>query len=176
MRARARFPELRRRDYYTIIRNVLATYLGREDFRVVHGSIQDTHFHFLIEATSKRALSRGAQSLAIRLSKALTGGRGKVFVERYHAVQIRTARQARTTLAYVLNNWRRHRADGMGQSPVDPYSSGVTFTGWSERFRLRLPVEYVPLSLSPPRTSLLVSDWKRYGLIDPYERPGPLWG
>ena len=166
---------MRRRDYYSVIRTVLATYLGREDFRVVHGSIQDSHFHFLIEAAGKRALSRGAQSLAIRLSKALTGGRGKVFEERYHAVQILSARQARNTLAYVLNNWRRHRADGTSQAPVDRYSSGVTFTGWSERFRLRLPEEYEPLSLSQPRTSLLASDWKRYGLIDPYERPSPLW-
>ena len=173
LRARRYFPEMRRRDYYTIIRRVLARYLGREDFRVVHGSIQQSHFHFLVEASNKRALTRAIQSLTIALSKALTGGRGKVFPERYHAVQIRSARQARNTLAYVLNNWRRHRADGASQAPVDPYSSGVTFGGWSEPVRFTVPPEYEPLPMSPARTSLLASDWRQYGLIDPFERPGP---
>lgn len=175
MRARRLFPEMRRRDYYDTIRKVLERYLGRDDFRVTHGSIQNSHFHFLIEATNKRALSRGLHSLTIVLSKALTGGRGKVFEERYHAVQIRTARQARSTLTYVLNNWRRHRADGASQAPVDPYSSGVSFEGWSARPRFTLPAGYAPLPMSPPRTSLLSYEWKRYGLIDPFERPGPVW-
>ena len=89
--------------------------------RVVHGSIQQSHFHFLVEASSKRALTRAIQSLTISLSKALTGGVGKVFPERYHAVQIRTARQARNRLAYVLNNRRGHPPDpacpGTGDAP-----------------------------------------------------------
>ena len=174
LRARRLHPEMRRRDYYAVIRKVLEHYLGRTDFRIVHGSIQNTHFHFLVEASNKRALTLGMQSLAIRLSHALTGGRGKVFEERYHAVQIRTARQARNTLAYVLNNWRRHRV-WAGDAPVDPYSSGVTFGGWSERVRFTLPAGYVPLPVSSPQTSLLRSDWKQYGLIDPFERPGPWW-
>jgi hypothetical protein len=114
------------------------------------------------------------QSLTIRLSLALTGGRGKVFEQRYHAVQIRTARQARNTLAYVLNNWRRHCV-WAGDAPVDPYSSGVTFTGWSEQPRFRIPDGYLPLPMSPPQTSLLRSEWKQFGLIDPFERPGPWW-
>ena len=79
LRVRRWFPELRRRDCYAVIRRVLARYFGRDDFRIIHGSIQNTHFHFLIEARDRRALSRGMQSLAIRLARALTGGRGKVF-------------------------------------------------------------------------------------------------
>lgn len=174
LRARKWFPELRRRDYYAAINRVLKHILGRADFRVVHGSIQNTHFHFLVEAQDRRALTRGMQSLAIRLSHALTGGQGKVFEERYHAVQIRTARQARNTLAYVLNNWRRHRI-WAGNAPVDAYSSGVSFTGWSQRLSFRLPTEYEPLAMSSPRTALLRSEWANYGSIDPYERPGPIW-
>jgi REP element-mobilizing transposase RayT len=175
LRARKLFPEMRRRDYYAAIRKTLEHFLGRTDFRVIHGSIQNTHFHFLVEAINKHALTLGMQSLTIRLSFALTGGHGKVFEERYHAVQIRTPRQARNTLAYVLNNWRRHRV-WAGDAPVDPYSSGVTFTGWSERPQFSIPAGYVPLPMSPPQTSLLRSGWKQFGLIDPFERPGPWWG
>ena len=175
LRARQRFPDMRRLDYYAVIRKVLAHYLGGEGFRIIHGSIQNTHFHFLVEARDKRALTRGVQSLTIRLSFALTGGIGKVFEERYGAVQVRTARQARNTLAYVLNNWRRHRV-WAGDAPVDPYSSGVTFAGWSARPQFTIPDGYLPLPVSPPRTALLQSEWKRFGLIDPFERPGPIWG
>jgi REP element-mobilizing transposase RayT len=174
LRARKYFPELRRRDCYAVIREVLEHFHGRDDFRVIHASIQNTHFHFLVEATSSKVLTRAIRSLTIRLSHALTGGRGKVFEQRYHAVQIRTPRQARNTLAYVLNNWRRHSA-ALGDAPVDPYSSGVTFTEWSEPVRFTVPADYVPLPMSPPRTSLLRSEWKQFGRIDPFERPGPLW-
>ena len=175
IRVRKHFPELRRREYYAVIRAVLAKYVGRDDFRIVQVSIQETHIHFLIEATSKRALTLGMQSLTITLSVRLTGGLGKVFEQRYHLVPIGSARQARNALAYVLNNWRRHRIDVFGRWPVDPYSSGVTFTGWSRPVSFTLPPEYQPLPVSPTQTPLLDRDWKQYGLIDPYEVPGPLW-
>ncbi|MEO7094560.1 MAG: hypothetical protein ABI175_14990 [Polyangiales bacterium] len=179
LRLRKRFPDLRTRDWYALIHAAMKHFLGREDFRIVHGSIQNTHLHFLTEAKNKRALTRGVQSLAIRLAQSLSlSGVGKVFADRYHAVQITTPRQARNALAYVLNNWRRHREDfGGGQrlrAPIDPYSTAVSFTDWSERPRYELPAGYVPLPASPPRTSLLRWEWKRYGLIDPFEVPGPI--
>ena len=179
LRLRRRFPELRTRDWYALIRRVMTHYLGGEDFRICHGSIQNTHLHFLVEARNKRALSRGMQSLTIRLAQALSlSGVGKVFDDRYNAVQIRTPRQARNSLAYVLNNWRRHREDFAGGrrigAAIDSYSTAVSFTDWSERPRYELPAGYVPLPASPPRTSLLRWEWKRHGLIDPFEVPGPI--
>ncbi len=54
------------------------------------------------------------QSLAITAARAINraaGRRGKVFAFRYHATRITTPRQMRNTLAYVLNNWRRHGED-----------------------------------------------------------------
>ena len=41
--------------------------------------------------------------------------------------------------------------------------------------RWRLPADYEPLPVEPPRTDLLRSEWKRHGLIDWRECPGPLW-
>jgi REP element-mobilizing transposase RayT len=179
LKLRERHPDLRTRDYYHAIRRVLATYLGREDIRFVHASVQNTHLHFLVEAESKHALTRGMRSLTVALSYAIGGGRSNTFRERYHATQIKTPRQARNTLAYVLNNWRRHREDCVSlrhfDAPVDPYSSGVTFAGWTGRPAFTLPAGYAPLPMAAARTELLKSSWRRFGLIDPFERPGPQW-
>ncbi len=170
---------LRRGRMYTRMRKVIVRYLGRDDFRIVHLSIQHDHVHLIVEAASKRALSRGMQSFTINVARAINADHdsvGQVWEFRYHATQIRTARQARNTLAYVLNNWRRHRQDFANgkllSAKLDPYSSGLAFDGWTEGFRV--PADYTPLPVSPPSTRLLKVDWKRFGLVDPFEAPGPL--
>jgi hypothetical protein len=75
-----------------------------------------------------------------------------------------------------LNNWRHHREDlvlGRAfEAAVDPYSSGVAFTGWKGR-RFRVPEGYLPLPVSPPATALLRWQWTRFGQIDAFECPGP---
>jgi len=168
----------RNRDVYNIARRVLARYLDRDDFRVVHISIQGSHLHLLVEAASKRALTWGMQSFTIAFAKAYAKGSSgaKVFAHRYHASQIKTERYARHALSYVLNNWRRHREDfANGRQltwKIDPFSSAISFTGWTERFAV--PASYAPLPVSPPRTALLASGWRSYGRISPYECPGPL--
>jgi REP element-mobilizing transposase RayT len=170
---------LRQGVMYRALRGVLHRYLGHQDFRVVHISIQHNHLHLLVEAADRRALTRRMQSFAINAARAINGtdGRhGKVFAYRYHATQIRTPRQARCALAYVLNNWRHHREDRvMGrafEAALDPYSSGLSFTGWRGR-RFRVPEGYTPLPVSPPATSLLQSRWTSFGRIDAFECPGP---
>ncbi len=170
---------IRTRDYYEMFRNVMRRYLGRDDFRICHISIQHSHFHLLVEAADARALSRGMQSFGIAFARRYHGERGscgKVFEHRYFATQVTTSRYARHALAYVLNNWRRHRVDyehGV-ESPwkLDPFSSAIAFEGWTERF-VR-PKAYNPLPVSPPRTALLRSGWQEFGRLSPYETPGPL--
>jgi REP element-mobilizing transposase RayT len=157
---------------YRALRRVLARYLGRTDFRVVHVSIQRNHLHLLVEAADRRALTRGMQSFAINAARAIQRGPGKVFAYRYHATQIKTAQYARNALAYVLNNWRRHREDAQTVAKLDPYASGIAFGGWAQRTRFRMPEAYLPLPVSPPRTQLLVFDWQQFGRIDLYEQPG----
>src|SRR5207244_3065593 len=61
--------------------------------------------------------------------------RGRVFADRYHVRVIKSPRQARNTLSYVLNNWRKHREDQAGLPAtwlVDPFSSGISFPDWKE--------------------------------------------
>jgi len=174
-------PRLRQRDTYRAIRHTLTRYLGRDDFRVVHVSIQHNHLHLLVEAENRRVLSRAMQSFAINIARAINQSFkswGKVFAHRYHATQIRTPFHARHALAYVLNNWRRHSEDRASvhtlEARLDPYASGMSFTGWAGVGRFTCPDGYVPLPVSPPRTRLLQVDWRQHGLIDLFETPGPV--
>jgi hypothetical protein len=91
-------------------------------FRIVHLSIQRNHVHLLVEADNKYALANGLQRFQISAAKNVNREvsierclpvrrRGSVFPDRYHMEIITTPRQARHALAYVLNNWRKHRED-----------------------------------------------------------------
>ena len=84
-------------------------------------------------------------------------------------------------LAYVLNNWRRHREDWRDptarRAPVDPYSSAAAFDGWRELSpadaRATLPRDYEPLPTARATTWLMTDGWRRHGPIGIHERPGP---
>jgi putative transposase len=80
--------------------------------RVVHYSIQGNHLHLIVEADGDLALSRGMQSLAIRIARRLNahlGRRGKVFVERFHSHLLSARRELANAVRYVLGNLGRHR-------------------------------------------------------------------
>jgi putative transposase len=174
---------LRRGEMYAVIRRVLEHFLGRDDFRICHLSIQKNHIHFLIEAADRKALWKGMQSLASRCAHAINAAcgferRAKVFTYRYHSTQITKPWQARSALAYVLNNWRKHSEDLADpvtmKAKLDPYSSAISFHGWAGENGFAIPVGYNPLPVSPPQTALLLHDWKRYGYIGCFEVPGPV--
>jgi putative transposase len=178
---------LRKRLMYAALRQATITVALRElrdeiegAFRIIHISIQKTHVHLLVEASSKLALSRGMQSFQISAAKHLNhaasrnvikqGGerrRGTVFPDRYHQEIIRNPTQARRALAYVLNNWRKHREDEARTWTVDPFSTGALFAGWKEREDEGLlwttPVTYEPLVVYLPSSWLLREGWLRGG-------------
>ena len=86
----------------------------------------------------------------------------------------------RNALAYVLNNWRKHREDRFGLPStwtVDPFSSGVRFSGWRERegaaTLFKEPPTYQALWVWLPKTWLLREGWTRHGLVSTHEVPGP---
>jgi REP element-mobilizing transposase RayT len=169
---------IRNRDGYAAIYKVLDQLHGDPSFRVCHASIQHNHIHLLVEAEHERALARGMQRFAIRTAKTINAAQGLVgplFAHRYHATQITTTSHARHALAYVLNNWRRHREDRRREGvPIDRYSSGIRFDGWRGTPAWAIPAGYKPLTVSPPTTWLLSAGWRLHGAIDLYERPGPL--
>ncbi|MEO7732882.1 MAG: transposase [Kofleriaceae bacterium] len=132
LRAVSGVGSLRRREVYKAVRAASATAAGTEArrgrFRIVQLSIQHDHIHMLVEAESTEALASGMQgfqiSAARHINSALRAGgrrrRGSVFADRYHLVVIRSPKQARHVLAYVMNNWRKHGED----------RSGLAATGW----------------------------------------------
>src|SRR5882672_4001287 len=179
---------LRRRRMYQAIREATRTVARREDFRIVHLSIQRTHVHLLVEAKGKAALAAGMQGFQISAAKHLNAAisqgrpgprrRGTVFPDRYHAVVIASPRQARHALSYVINNWRKHaedRGEVTRRWDVDWYSSGAMFPDWKESgnngFGLRGPPELPPMLVGAPRTWLLREGWKRHGAISCREMP-----
>jgi hypothetical protein len=62
---------LRRRATYKAIREATLTTARREDFRIVHLSIQRNHVHLLVEADHKCALASGMQGFQISAAKHL---------------------------------------------------------------------------------------------------------
>jgi REP element-mobilizing transposase RayT len=169
-------PRLRQPDLREAIEDCLReTKQLRRDFRVVHYSIQDYHLHYIVEAQGRLALSRGMQSLNIRVAKRINkvlGRRGKVFADRYFETIIKSPRQGRNTLQYVLLNTQKHAAQaGMRceEGWIDDCSSGRYFDGW----RGRSPPQPDPDStVSDPRTYILSKGWRRFGLIPVDAVPG----
>jgi hypothetical protein len=142
--------------------------------RLVQWSAQRDHLHLLVEPESEKALSRGVQGLCIRLAKSLNkvfDRRGRVFADRYHGVPLRSPRQTRNALAYVLLNARHHgAARGEALSPgLDVCSSSPCFEGWTVP-RTPTPGPW-SATVTPASTWLLHSGWRRHGKINPAEVP-----
>jgi REP element-mobilizing transposase RayT len=122
---------LRRPRLFAALRSVIARSQRGAAFRITDFSVEPNHGHFITEASDTRALSNGVRALVIRLTLAIrrvTGYRGPVWADRYHARELRSPREVRNALAYVLNNWKKHVP---GASDMDPCSSAPWFSGWS---------------------------------------------
>jgi hypothetical protein len=84
---------------------------------------------------------------------------------------LRTPREVRNALGYVLLNARRHARRLWAELRIDPASSGRWFDGWRRKRPAAGPsAEGMPVAA--PRTWLLARGWRRHGLIDPDEVPG----
>jgi REP element-mobilizing transposase RayT len=189
-------PSLRRNSTTELLLGIFAAECDRKGFRLVHFAIRSNHLHLICEADATEALSRGVQRLASRCARRLNerlGRSGRVFRDRFHDVVIASPRQMRNVLRYVLLNEhkdrsRARRALRRGEtmrdasvSPlvgVDHWSSAYYFDGFAnvgpappepppkpgERI-----VEPQGPPVTEPRSWLLRTGWRRYGLIDTAE-------
>jgi hypothetical protein len=89
-----------------------------------------------------------------------------VLEDHYHARALKTPREVRNALVYVLQNARKH---GVHLSGPDPFSSGRSFDGWKDE---RLDVlARITAPLARACTWLLSIGWRRHGRIAVSERP-----
>jgi hypothetical protein len=129
IRATRGLPSFRSPHLFGALRRAIAR-ASVDRFRVIHFSIQQDHGHFIVEGDEPRRARGGVHGLAIRLALAVNralGRKGQVVGDRYHARALTTPRLMRTSMVYVLLNFRKHlRAPAC----VDPRSSGPQFSGW----------------------------------------------
>ncbi len=180
LRVKANLPSLRDGRFVREWRRSLAEASERGSFRVAHYSLQSDHAHLIVEAHGKEALGCGMKSIAARLARALNRAAarsGPVLDGRYHHRSLRTPREVRRALAYVLLNARRHLAKRRhlpraATSHLDGASSARWFDGWRPGIVDGLEEAGAPREVARPRTWLLRTGWRRHGLVDPTEVPG----
>ena len=157
---------------------------ARDDFRVVHYSVQRDHVHLIVEARDRRSLANGVRGLSVSIARrlnALVRRSGRAFADRWHGRALTTARAVRTAIVYVLGNHRKH---GSRRKGLDPYSSAPYFDGFRElggRVPFVRDPRCVPRALAPPeaegappmqpRTWLLRVAWRSQGTISLAESP-----
>lgn len=171
LRAVAALGSLRDCPVFTALEAALAA-ASSVAFRVVHYSVQHDHVHLILEATDREALLSGLRGLAIRTARAVNPAakrHGRVWADRYHLRELRTPREVRAALVYVLQNWRK---TVRGAENLDPCATGYWFDGWRgprPRWSLPPPDEAPPVRAA--RTWLLTTGWRRRGLIVFNEQP-----
>jgi len=133
---RARLAPLRSQHVFPTVRLALLR-AGRRypgSFWLLHFSVQHDHVHLVVEAKDKRSLSSGVRSIAIRIARYvndLLSRRGPLWADRFHSRALKTPREVRNALVYVLANFRKH-ARRTPRAGIDPFSSGAWFDGWRE--------------------------------------------
>ena len=187
LRARHGLPSFRQQLVHALVLRVLRDQRRRaygERFQIVHFSIQSNHLHLIVESDdgptaspptrSRNALRAGVSGFVIAFARrlnALLKRKGKVWDDRYHRHDLTSPHEVKTSLRYVVNNFRKHGHRVFGEGGFDYYSSAQHFDGWSEALFAWFE-EPEPWTEVVPRTWLLGHGWKRHGLIHPDEVPG----
>ena len=101
---------------------------------MVHFSVQGNHVHLIVEAPDAVQLGRAMKGLEVRMARALNKvmrRSGPVFSDRYHAHLLRSPRETRFAVRYVLENHAVHalRERRPPPSGVDPLCSDA----WRDR-------------------------------------------
>lgn len=99
--------------------------------RITHFSLQYNHIHLIVEAETNRILETGMRSLTVTFAKGLK--MGKVQIERYHLHVLRSLRETRNAVLYVLFNRQKHEKGTY--SKIDEYSSLLILKNATELIR-----------------------------------------
>ncbi len=163
---------LRKHVLVAVIREAIARAHGPE-FRITHFVVESNHLHMIIEAATNEARARGLKGMNVRVARRVNralGRSGPLFADRYHARALKTPREVRDAIRYVLNN-TRHHVPALASDPtwIDPCSSAPWFDGWAQPIApdsgpIRELVQQPPPT-ARPRTWLLSVGWRRHGAL-----------
>lgn len=115
----------------------------RQGLKILHFSMQSNHMHFIIEAESNEILTKGMRSLTITFAKGLK--QGKVQLERYHLHVLRSVRETKHAIEYVLFNKQKHEKGTC--SAIDEYCSLLSLGNALELIRCYARKKKVTLSV-----------------------------
>jgi REP element-mobilizing transposase RayT len=109
---------IRNKDSLKLLKKAIQNARGH-GLRVLHYSLESNHVHLILEAASNALLTQGMRSLTITMAKGL--GLGRVQIERYHLHVLKSIREVKHAIHYVLFTRQRH--EKRTYSTIDQYSS-----------------------------------------------------
>ena len=114
--------------------------------KIIHFSLQSNHVHLITEAENNQVLTQGMRALTITFSKGLK--KGRVQLERYHLHVLKTLKEAKHAIHYVLFNEQKHSKHQW--TCINGYSSVVylrdgkkLISNFARKNRMRLKVEKI---------------------------------
>jgi putative transposase len=136
----------------------------KRGLKVIHFALETNHAHLFAESDGNHQLRSGMASFGSCFGKAarrVTGGKGSVFQGRYHLQVLKSPRQTKNAMAYVLLNHSKHQ----GAKPyADHMSSAAFFGDWrallGERYRVDQPLPR-PEFLAKPSSWLARDGWRK---------------
>lgn len=131
---------IKNKDFLRILKRAILN-SRRKGLRIIHYSVQWNHVHFIIEADSNEKLTSGMRSLTVTITRGIN--KGKIQLERYHLHVLRTLRETKNAIKYVVFNEVKHN----GKRRIDGYSSVCRF--------LKLKFDYCVTKLDAPRSWLI---------------------
>jgi REP element-mobilizing transposase RayT len=158
---------LRSQRGFRAVRHALEQEKRRGELRIAHYTVQGNHLHLIAETSDRQTLTRRMQGFGARFARSVNAmmgrKRGRVIAERYHLHVLKTPRETRNAIRYVLLNHVKHAGQaGRPGITVDPYSSGPWFAHWPEGTpRVRWSLVNGDPPLSEPCSWLLNTGWRR---------------
>jgi putative transposase len=176
---RAGLPSLRGPVLAPVVLKCLEPGNEREGFRLVHFSVQTTHYHAICEAEGPAALAAAIKGLNVRIAKAINerlGLKGKVIADRYHLEVLRSPTQVRNAIRYVLRNGEKHGVHvamrhGDPRPCPDPLSSAAWFGYWKEGELNVLATQSAVTVVKPAQCFLLREGLQRFEPLSLLDAP-----
>lgn len=179
LRLKERLPSIRNKGLFKEFKESVRR-AKAQGLYVIHFAVQANHIHLFCEGESNKAVALGMRALAGRFAKIVRSyfsgrggeGAGSVFKGRYHLHILKTPREVRNALEYVLLNLSKHQKF---IEYIDDFSSGKSFKGWrkllGKRYRSLIKFDSdfwggkgmgdLPDVLSPPRSWLAQIGWMK---------------